>query len=216
MKDLFAFCISLLPLNMLRVQAYRLLFGYRIAPGAKIGLCTVITVHRLTMGASVIGRGNRFRGHSDIMIGNGAIIGNNNEFICTKDAARKRTVGDGMAARLTLGDRVHLTNGHLLDASGGMTVGEQTRLAGRRSEFWTHGGDRADTSITIGKRCYVASNVRFAPGVSIDDNVFVGLGSVVVKTVPESNCQLFGFPAEVVKRGIVARRSLAGDKRGGQ
>ena len=96
----------------------------------------------------------------------------------------------------------------MIDATGGFILKDFSRIAGRSSQFWTHGGQRPETTITINEKCYIGSGVLFAQGVSIAENTFVGLGSVVVDSFDEPDVLLFGHPAQIVKKGIIARKSL--------
>ncbi len=86
-----------------------------------------------------------------------------------------------------------------------------SRIAGLGSQFWTHGGQRENSEIVIGRKCY-----RFCgagcPGVAVADNTYVGLGSVVVHSSYEQGVLLAGNAARVVKRGITARKSLEKEK----
>lgn len=49
-------------------------------------------------------------------------------------------------------------------------------------------------SSIIGKNCWIAPNVSIINGITINDNVFVGIGSVVIRSVQE-NSRIFGNPA---------------------
>lgn len=51
--------------------------------------------------------------------------------------------------------------------------------------------------VTIGNNVGFGRNVSILKGVTIGDNVFVGFGSVVTKSIP-SNCVVAGVPAKVI------------------
>lgn len=85
-----------------------------------------------------------------------------------------------------------------------------TRVAGIGSQFWTHGGQRKKTEIVINKKCYIGSAVKFGQGVEISENSYIGLGSVVIDTFDLPNVLIFGNPARIVKKDIIARQSLVG------
>jgi len=53
----------------------------------------------------------------------------------------------------------------------------------------------------IGKRCFIAVNSTILPGIKIGDEVIVGAGSVVTKSVP-SNCIVAGNPARIIREGV--------------
>lgn len=56
----------------------------------------------------------------------------------------------------------------------------------------------------IGKFCHFHGNLKL----EIADNTYIGLGSVVVYNSQAPGVLLAGEPAKVVKRGIIARKSL--------
>lgn len=53
----------------------------------------------------------------------------------------------------------------------------------------------------IGKRCFIAVNATILPGVRIGDEVIVGAGAVVAKSVP-SNVIVAGNPARIIRENI--------------
>lgn len=55
--------------------------------------------------------------------------------------------------------------------------------------------------IYIGKRCFIAVNATILPGVRIGDEVIVGAGAVVAKSVP-SNVIVAGNPARIIRENI--------------
>lgn len=64
-------------------------------------------------------------------------------------------------------------------------------------------GIKADTY--IGKRCFIGANAIIMPGVRLGDEVIVGSGAVVTKSV-DSNSIVAGNPARVIRNGIKAGR----------
>jgi acetyltransferase-like isoleucine patch superfamily enzyme len=198
MKKLLARLISKMPLNSIRVNLYRLL-GYKIASGARIGFGTVIFVRHAVIGRSIIRHSNHIFGPMEFHLGDGTRIGAHNEIHC---------VAGFSSGKFEMVEGSSISSGHVVDATGGVKIGAYTRVAGRASQFWTHGGQRKRTDILIGERCYIGSAVRFSQGVTIGDNCFVGLSATITKSFPEPDCLIAGFPATVVKRGITARLSL--------
>lgn len=200
MKKYLSLVISYVPLNILRIILFNYLLGYKISFSSKIGLGTRINVRKATINNARIGRSNKFVGGFLLEIEEGTKIGNSNEFVCTAGTAGK--------AYCKFGKEVDITHHHFFDASGGLEIKDMTRIAGRGSQIWTHGGQRSKTAVVIHEKCYVGSAVRISQGVEIAENSFVGLGSVVVDSFDQPNVLIFGSPAKIVKTEINARLSL--------
>ena len=201
MKKYIAFFISIVPFNILRIFLYKTLLGYNISYTSKIGIGTIVAISTVQINKVSIGRFNKFIGEFDLIVRENTHIGNSNEFVCTS--------GSSGEAFCTIEGKVHITNNHFFDASGGLTIKDFTRIAGRGSQFWTHGGQRKKTAIVINEKCYVGSAVRISQGVEIAKNSYIGLGSVVVDTFNLPNVLIFGNPARIIKKDIIARKSLA-------
>ena len=200
-----AVLVSLLPFSLLRCAFYKWLFGYSIK-NAKIGFATVISVRKVSMEGCTIGRFNKFLGPMHVSIGLGADIETHNTFDCGEWAADARHI-DRYARTLILEADSRITNHHFFDVAGRFFLGEGSWIAGRGSQFWTHGVNVPDRNVSIGRSCYIGSAVRFAPGSGVDDNVIVGIGSIVTKKIDASNAIIAGFPAEVIKEGRVWQRA---------
>lgn len=199
MRKYVALAVSFCPVNSLRVALYRLLLGARIAGSARLGLGTVLATRTAIIGDAQIGRNNRFIGPFALTISDGVVIGNSNEF---------RSSGADTSAFCLLGRGVQIEDRHFLDATGGITICDFTRVAGRGTQFWTHGGQRETPAIVVGERCYIGSAARISQGVTLAENTYVGLGSVVVGSITEPGSLVLGNPGRVVKTGITARLSM--------
>lgn len=89
---------------------------------------------------------------------------------------------------ITLGDNVHITDGVKFICHDGGTLLFRDRVP-----------DLEITApIRLGNCVYVGNNVIFLPGVTIGDNVIIGAGAVVSKSIP-SNSVVAGVPARVIK-----------------
>jgi acetyltransferase-like isoleucine patch superfamily enzyme len=216
-----ALLISLAPCRLIRIVLYRLAFRYRISLSAQIGFGAVIAVQKANIGAARIGACNRFFGPFRLAVEEGAIISP----FCSFQAGQymlKRCNGDVDRLSLCMIKRnARITEGHLIDASEGFELGENSWIAGRGSQFWTHGaeyGVSRDRSVVIGDNCYVGSAVRFAPGVKIGNRCMVGMGSVVTKSFNEDCLLIAGTPARIMKRNwdwIETRERIESDVRSG-
>lgn len=85
-------------------------------------------------------------------------------------------------------------------------IGENTTLAGG-VELVTHDNSISKVisnstdlfgKITIGKNCFIGANSVILYGVTIPDNVIVAAGSVVTKSVFNSNVIIAGNPAKII------------------
>ena len=113
---------------------------------------------------------------------------------------------------LRLGEHCWIGEGAVLDASGGLTIGEHTSI-GVNTLVFTHSSWLANMMlenhsgsdlivrkpVTIGKGCFIGSLVVIMPGVTIGDFATVQPNSVVAKDVPE-RCLVAGNPARVFQR----------------
>lgn len=113
---------------------------------------------------------------------------------------------------LRLGEHCWIGEGAVLDASGGLTIGEHTSI-GLNCLIFTHtswlsnmmlenhsGSDLIERKpVRIGKGCFIGGNSVIMAGVTIGDFVTVSPLSVVTKDVPDY-CLVSGNPARVFQR----------------
>jgi len=198
LKIAIAALISILPINMMRVSAYRILLGYDIR-AARIGFGTVIAVEKASIQSCKLGVFNLFTGPMKIMIGKGASIGDQNTFACGNWVLREEYRDSNYSRSLEIGVDTLITSRHYFDVAGTVAIGERSWIAGIGSQFWTHGVGVVDRNIEIGRDCYLGSAVRFAPGSSVGNNVLVAMGSVVSSVIPVDNALVGGVPAKVLQ-----------------
>ena len=203
-KLVLAALISIVPINALRVLAYRLL-GYKVH--GRIGFGTVIAVSQANIANCKIGLFNLFIGPMRVEIGEGASIGDRNTFSCGFWTTQEQYQDKNYARSLQLGANTLIASGHYFDVAGSFVLGEGSWIAGIGSQFWTHGAGVTDRDIQIGRNGYVGSAARFAPGTAIGDNVIVAMGSVVTKKFDVSRAMLGGVPATVLKKDYDWRES---------
>jgi acetyltransferase-like isoleucine patch superfamily enzyme len=203
-KLVLAALISIVPINALRVLAYRLL-GYKVR--GHIGFGTVIAVSQANIANCKIGLFNLFIGPMRVEIGEGASIGDRNTFSCGFWTTQEQYQNKNYARSLQLGANTLIASGHYIDVAGSFVLGEGSWIAGIGSQFWTHGAGVTDRDIQIGRNGYVGSAARFAPGSAIGDNVIVAMGSVVTKKFDVSRAMLGGVPATVLKKDYDWRES---------
>lgn len=92
-----------------------------------------------------------------------------------------------------------------------ITVGNHVYFSGKNIRFLTHDGSAARMKlfgytdklydifgkVSIGDNCFIGINTIILKGVSIGRNCIVGAGSVVTKDIPD-NCVVCGVPAKVI------------------
>lgn len=98
---------------------------------------------------------------------------------------------------LIIGDNVFFNNYCSLNANNSIEIGEGT-LFGENVRVYDHNHrymninipikDQGFSSspVTIGKHCWIASNVTILKGVHIGDNCVIGAGCVIFKDVPKN------------------------------
>jgi acetyltransferase-like isoleucine patch superfamily enzyme len=204
--------VALLP-NLLKKPLYRLVFGYRLAPGVSIGISLldaeevhlgvgtrighlnlIVRVESFWTGCETrIGSLNIIRGGS-VRLGDYCEVMRMNvinaipEHDCTTEPESVLEVGPGTV----------VTHGHRIDFTDRVTLGKNVIVGGRNSSLWTH--NRQETApIGIGDFCYLGSEVRLAPGAKLPDECILGIGAVLTGEVKEPRSLVAGVPAKVVR-----------------
>lgn len=107
------------------------------------------------------------------------------------------------------GEYVWIGEGAVLDASGGLSIGEHTSV-GLYVLIWSHTSYLTNVTLNnvmesplierkptrIGKGCFIAGPSVIYPGVTIGDRVVILPMTVVTKDIP-SNCLVAGSPASI-------------------
>lgn len=187
--------IAFVPIGGLRRWLYERFFGYTLG-GTRVGFGTIIDVRKFHAAGVRIGRFNRFHGPMMVKIGRGTVIGDRNTFTCPDWVqGSPRLIGT-----IELGENCLLTGLHFMDVAGSISIGDWSWLAGRGTEVWTHGAGSTENTVSIGRRSYVGSACRFAPGSSVGDGCLVALGSVVSTRLDAFDALIGGVPAKVLKQ----------------
>lgn len=206
MKKLLTAFFALLPSKL--ANLFLKMLGHKISWSAKIGL-SFVYVNSLTLeknsrighfnfikvdGATlcekaVIMNLNYFKGPIRIFLGEKSIIGRLNKFT----RAYNPVTYDESCLRLESGTGI--TYGNFFDLTCSVTFGSNSQIAGKGSQFWTHGyihaieGEervRIDGEIIIGNNVYIGTRCLFNPGVSISDGINIGGNSVISKNLTKS------------------------------
>lgn len=114
--------------------------------------------------------------------------------------ARKQGVKIGNNCRIYIKD--FGSEPFLIEIGNNVTIAIGTKLLTHDGSAWLfrdkEGRRYKYQPIKIGNEVFIGMNCIIMPGVSIGDNVIVGAGSVVTKSVP-SNTIVAGNPAKVIK-----------------
>lgn len=207
MKKLLTALIGVLPIFKLKLFFLRAL-GHKIHHTAKIGFSLLFIdsitlkekaiighfnffkIKKLTMAnSSFIGKANIFKGPIDVFIGLNSGISKQNKL---RRANYPISIG---SAGLYLGNNSFIVSNHFIDLTRSVSFGDNSILAGIKSQLWTHGYYHANTGsdriridgeIKIGNNVYIGSASIFNPGVKVSDAIHIGAGSVISKNLEES------------------------------
>ncbi|HBC8780783.1 TPA: colanic acid biosynthesis acetyltransferase WcaF, partial [Escherichia coli] len=109
--------------------------------------------------------------------------------------------------KLTLGDYAWVGDEVNLYTLGEITIGAHSVIS-QKSYLCTGSHDHASqhftinaTPIVIGEKCWLATDVFVAPGVTIGDGTVVGARSSVFKSLP-ANVVCRGHPAVVIRKRV--------------
>ncbi len=189
--------IAVLPFNFVRVALFRNILRYRIGKKVRIGFGTYIYAKKVRIEDCVSLQGmNRFTHLDELIIKEGASIGPRNRFEGDDFSIGRHSRPN----YLEIGKKVRISTEHLLDASFGIIIGDETKIVGRSCNFWSHGSTRPNDTIVVGSGCRFGANCNIGTGVVIKDNCLIGMGSVLINSITESECVVAGVPAKIVKK----------------
>ena len=195
MRRIFSLVIPRIPLNFIRIYLYKVALGYKIGERVKIK-GSIINFKTVEIGNDVtILSGN-------VLIGSRLKIGPHSSIL-----EKNRIVG---TSYFEMGENSRIINEHLIDTTNPVVIGNNSWLAGKSSQIWTHGSLSTklgkDLSVRVGNNVYISSDVNIAPGTKIPDNTLVGLGSVVHGAFDVENTVIAGNPGKIVKKNVDWRK----------
>mgnify|MGYP003643959649 CR=1 FL=1 len=191
LKRVLGKVIAKLPNNSLRIYLLRTLFGYKIGSKCKIG-SSVILANEVVIHDNVTILG------SNVIVCNKLELGSYSSIL-----EHNRITGRG---NFFLGEYSRVIFNHTLDLSASIVIGNNTWLAGRGSQIWTHGSTKTktglkDLSVKIGNDNYISS-VLIGPGVILGNKNLVGLGTVLTESFNNDKQFILGNPAILVKENV--------------
>jgi acetyltransferase-like isoleucine patch superfamily enzyme len=200
-KLLVALCLPLIPWMVIKKFFYKSFLGYEIGKNVKIGFsfiyCEKVYIEDdvyighfnviynnqsfIMNKNSVIKKFNTFRNLKKITLEQGSVIVKNNIFMTTQNSTK--------FGNFYLGPNSVITLSHYFDLVDDIYIGGNTVIAGKDSQFWTHGFDilrnRIQGSIIIENNCYIGSRVLVNLGIKVISNTQVGMGTVISKSILE-------------------------------
>ena len=194
-----------LPLLLLPWRVRRLLlqalFGWTIAPGAKIGLSVIAVAHVKLASDARIGHLNIIKGLSSLDLGEAALIGNLNWITANPATGARHFIADtNRYPGLTVARHAAITHRHLVDCTDRVEIGEFSTFGGWRSQILTHSidvgmGRQSANPVSIGRFCFVGTGVVILKGSVLPDYSVLGAGSVLAKPMTEPYTLYSGVPA---------------------
>jgi len=167
----------------------RILTGshHSISKSASIGFSWVRVDELIMSENSRIGNLNIIKGPMKVFIKRKGQIGNRN--VVTR-AGNGITWGESI---LEIGLNSKITAEHKIDLCRSVSIGDNSILAGLKTQIWTHGyahlknGNRyrVDGSVSIGSNVYIGSSCIINGGICISDNITTGSGSCVSKDLKD-------------------------------
>jgi len=113
---------------------------------------------------------------------------------------------NGPNAHVSIGERSLIAERSFINCAESVTIGEHVAF-GYETQVWTHGvwqpvangfGKMKQEPVKIGNEVWLPSRCQVMAGVEIGDNVVVGMGSLVNKSLP-AGCVAVGRPAKIIK-----------------
>jgi acetyltransferase-like isoleucine patch superfamily enzyme len=211
--------IALVPGNAFRILLYRLLLGYKIDSRSRIGMFNYIDVEECQLHGASIGRFNEVRAGSLTMRPESSLRRFNRIRFANRVTLAEQSVlvsrntiigtfGDISPYKahenFSLGVGSIVTIGHHFDISDSITIDDNVTFGGNACQIWTHGFDpghvKIQGPISIGRNVYVGSGSIILQGLKIADDVSIGAGTVVSKSITETG---FYVSSGLVRKGAV-------------
>jgi acetyltransferase-like isoleucine patch superfamily enzyme len=213
--------ISLVPFNKIRIFFYRSLLNYKVDYSCKIGMFNLIDCQKFKAKRNLliknfnliyakhficgenitIGRFNRIRYLESLILHSNSKIISNNVISGTRNYFSPFT----NVFYFGIGSTSLLTTNHYIDCTGKVIIGSNVVFGGRNSGVWTHGFDTKRTmvlgDVIIGNNVYVGSNSKILQGVTICNDVSIGAGTIVSKSITESG---FYVSSQLIRKASLA------------
>jgi acetyltransferase-like isoleucine patch superfamily enzyme len=203
LSSIFILLLNFLPWPLRRLILIRC-FGYTIHPIARIGL-SFIKPRRLVMEENSR-IGHLTAGvHLDLIhLKSHAIIGNGNWITGFPSGPSVHFAHQpDRRSELIVGEHAAVTHRHLIDCTGGVTIGRFTTMAGFRSQILSHSIDLKEcrqeaAAVTIGESCFIGTDCVILGGSILPDYSVLGAKSLLNKKFADGYFLYAGCPANPV------------------
>jgi len=184
--------IKFIPSSSIKIFLLKKMFGYSIGKNVSIGK-SIINCNKVSIS-------------DNVYIASRNVINCNELTIGWNTSIHSGNIIQG-SSNFSIGNNSRIINNHYFDVWNPIQIGDNTWIAGKNSQFWTHGSihtkdESKDLSIIIKDDIYIGSASLFAPGVKIESVNLIGLGSVVNGVFEESKTIIAGNQAKVIKQNI--------------
>ncbi|QYM77515.1 hypothetical protein K0B96_09245 [Horticoccus luteus] len=197
MRTVLLVVLAIFP-NAIKQVIYRRGFGFQIGRGVKLGFSIVLAWQVKIGDGSRLGNFNVIKKLPLFEMGPRSSIGSFNYFAHGTHPAQAK-------ASFALGSDSAITGGHYFDVAAPIRIGDFTTVAGKGSQFWTHGIDvvrcvQSVAPISIGSYVLVCAGAKVVGGAIVPDKSVVAAGAVVAAKYCEAGVLLAGVPATVRKK----------------
>jgi acetyltransferase-like isoleucine patch superfamily enzyme len=195
--DFLRLFVGLLPASRTKSRMLRML-GWDVHDDARVAINLLWRIDRMSLApGSWIGSFNVIRDLRLLELGPGVLVGH---WIWISAARPLRVLSED-GASLRVGEDAVITSRHVLDASGGITLGRHAALGGVRTTVLSHQVDlircvQTCAPVVIGEHALVSSNCRITAGVTIAPYVLVASSAAVVGDLAASYRMYGGVPAK--------------------
>lgn len=204
MRLMLSLLSVILPWRLRRVLL-EVTLGYDLHPTAHIGFA-LVAPRRLIMEAGArIGHATVCKGVDLVHLHQQASIGRANWITASPKENRLHfRTETSRTPNLIIQCHAAITHRHIIDCTGGVSIGPFATLAGFRSQLLTHSieiseGRQKSDGISIGSYSFVGTDCVLLPGAALPDHSVLGAKSLLERTFSESYTLYAGVPARAIK-----------------
>jgi acetyltransferase-like isoleucine patch superfamily enzyme len=204
LKILGSMLLFVLPWSVRRRLLNRL-FGYRIAPTARIGFSLVLLDELVLEEGARIGHLNLIKSFDRLEMLAMSKIGNRNH-ISGIGSRNAKHFGDetGRSPEIILGEHASITGHHMIDCCNRIEIGRFTTIAGAGTHILTHAisikrNRQVSAPVRIGQYCFVGAASVVLKGAILPDFSVLAANSTLHRAFEETHGIYSGVPAERVR-----------------